>query len=240
MDSPLSKSAGNRKKKSLATRISSQFERFKRSSSADATNSARIVNHENDGFSPHFRPRRTFYNVIPPRNALTAGGSMRSARRLFVHPPVSAAVTPSWMEKEIPASAQPHYVHRPLYAELDDTVAINGNVCLCESNEINGKFELREKKKKNDDVSFFFVFCCLFFQTIEFKVQKFAKLPSNGIWTASWSWSKTLSNYFHRPLMMLARIEHASHRSINDDLYWILQERVVGDAVWNGKVPNPR
>ena len=163
MDSPLSKSVGNRKKKSLATRISSQFERFKRSSSADATNSARIVNHENDGFSPHFRPRRTFYNVIPPRNALTAGGSMRSARRLFVHPPVSAAVTPSWMEKEIPASAQPHYVHRPLYAELDDTVAINGNVCLCESNEINGKFELRKKKKKNDDVSFFFVFCCLSF-----------------------------------------------------------------------------
>ena len=80
-----------------------------------------------------------------------------------MHPPVSAAVTPSWMEKEIPASAQPHYVHRPLYAELDDTVAINGNVCLCESNEINGKFELRKKKMKNDDVSFFFVFCCLSF-----------------------------------------------------------------------------
>ena len=143
MDPQLSKTPSNRKKKSLATRISSSFERFKRSSSAD-TNTARIVNHENDNFSPHFRPRRTFYNVIPPRTALTPGGSMRSARRLFVHPPVSAAVTPTWMEKDV---QQPHYVPRPLYAELDDTVAINGNVCLCESNEINGKI-FHEKSVK--------------------------------------------------------------------------------------------
>ena len=175
VDSPLSKTTpafNNRKKKSLATRISSQFERFKRSQSADATNSShasRIVNHENDGFSPHFRPRRTFYNVIPPRSALTPGGSMRSARRLFVHPPVSAAVTPSWMEKEMPGSTQPHYVHRPLYAELDDTVAINGNVCLCESNEFNGKCE-----KKND--AFLLLLLCL--KQKNSKGSKCAKLPT--------------------------------------------------------------
>ena len=81
-----------------------------------------------------------------------ASGSMRgpSSRRYFVHPPVSASVTPSWAAKEsnnsngqygqngqnqVGQPGQPHYHHRPMCIDLDNTVAINGNVCLCEGLE---------------------------------------------------------------------------------------------------------
>ena len=140
-------------KKSLASRISNQLGRFKRSSSADKSQS-RIVNHvpnqpvHQDGFSPHFRPRRTFYNVLPPREVVTrtSSGSMRgpSSRRYFVHPPVSASVTPSWATKDSNGPSGPngsnptHYHHRPMCVDLDNTVAINGNVCLCEGYENSG------------------------------------------------------------------------------------------------------
>ena len=82
-------------KKTLASRISNQFERLKRSSSADKSRDSRLINiSQNEaGFSPHFRPRRTFYNVIPSHHR---NGSMRS-RRYYLHPPVSASVTPSWV-----------------------------------------------------------------------------------------------------------------------------------------------
>lgn len=100
---------------------------------------------------------------------------MRSARRLFVHPPVSAAVTPSWMDKEMPGSTQPLYVHRPLYAELDESVAINGNVCLCESNEFNGKCEKNDAKIF---LSFLFLLLLLCLKQKNSKGSKCAKLPT--------------------------------------------------------------
>ena len=92
-----------------------------------------------------------------------------------MHPPVSAAVTPSWMDKEMPGSTQPLYVHRPLYAELDESVAINGNVCLCESNEFNGKCEKNDAK----NLSFFSLFAVVALsQTKEFKRFKVRKITN--------------------------------------------------------------
>jgi hypothetical protein len=156
LSSGLTRSSSNKNnnKKSFASRISNQFERFKRSSSADKSQSNRVVNHGlqngGDGFSPHFRPRRTFYNVMPPRNVVA--GSMRgpsASRRYYVHPPVSASVTPSWMAKNgveqqpqqphQQPQQQQHFVHRPLCVDLDNTMAINGNVCLCETSDGNGR-----------------------------------------------------------------------------------------------------
>ncbi len=119
-------------KKSLASRISNGLERFKRSSSLDKSASTPHVSSRglpptpgaargdpgNDNFSPHFRPRRTFYNVIPPRANVIAGSmrgpsssSRRSAQRYFVHPPVSASVTPIWPQQEGTPPAPPHFIH---------------------------------------------------------------------------------------------------------------------------------
>ena len=116
---PAASANNSNKKKSLASRISNQFERFKRSSSADKSQSRVInVHHHQENFSPHFRPRRTFYNVMPTgahggRRSMR-GPSGGSQRRYYHHPPVSASVTPSWLNsKNDPASpAMPHYVHR--------------------------------------------------------------------------------------------------------------------------------
>lgn len=147
LSSGLNRTYSNSKtgKKSLASRISNQLGRFKRSSSADKSQS-RIVNHvpnpPEHGFSPHMmRPRRTFYNVLPPRDMVRTSGSMRgpsSSRRYFVHPPVSASVTPSWAKDSSGGSNGPLYHHRPMCVDLDNTVAINGNVCLCEGLENGG------------------------------------------------------------------------------------------------------
>ena len=59
-----------------------------------------------------------------------------------MHPPVSASVTPSWAKESNSnggqQNQQPHYHHRPMCVDLDNTVAINGNVCLCEGLENSG------------------------------------------------------------------------------------------------------
>ena len=153
-----------------------------------------------------------------------ASGSMRgpSSRRYFVHPPVSASVTPSWAAKDSVNSnggGQPqfhhHHHHRPpMCIDLDNTVAINGNVCLCEGLENHNGGRLCRR-------------CGLERQAVKAKVESWWKdwISTDPMTTKSGQKATTSSKNNVADLMMIKRSQSEESVSTTNNPYEAMRKQ---------------